>query len=90
MKRILLTAMALAFSLSSLAEQPQSTAVLVGSSDLLVMTSIENLNRGIMSSYKNYSPLSQQNRLLKQIRIQQQYSQFIENKRTFSSNTVSL
>ncbi|MBL4797478.1 MAG: hypothetical protein JKY50_08695 [Oleispira sp.] len=90
MKRIILTVMTLAFSLSSLAEQPQSTAVLVGTSDLLVMTSIEGKNQGIMSSYKSYSQLSQKNRLLKQARIQQQYSQFLEQKRALNSSAVSL
>lgn len=90
MKRILLTTMALAFSLSSLAEQPQSMAVVQRTSDLLVMTSIEDKNEGIMSSYKDYSQLSLQNHLLKKSRIHQQYSKFVEQKRIFNSSTVSL
>lgn len=86
MKRIFLTAVVLAFSLASLAEQPK--AVVQKASDSLVMTAIEDKNQNIMSSYKDYSRLRQQNKLLKQNRIQQQYSQFVEGQ-SISSSTAS-
>jgi len=89
MKRIFLTATVLAVSLSSLAEQPHSKVVVQETSDSLLMTSIEDKNQDIMSSYKNYSQRHQQQKLLKQDRIHQQYSQFMEEK-SISSSTVSL
>jgi hypothetical protein len=85
MKRIILTTMALAFSLSSLADQPQSMAVAEGTSGLLAITSIEDKNQEIMSSYKAYFQISQKHNLLKKTRIHKQYSQFVESKQAFSS-----
>ncbi len=73
MKRMFLTAMALAFSFSTMAAQPLSK---VG------MTLIEDKNQGIMSSYKDYSQARQQSRQLKQSLAQQQYSEFLQYKQT--------
>jgi hypothetical protein len=89
MKKILLTAMALTVSLLSLAEQPASKTAVQGETALLSLTLIEDKNRGIMSSYKDYSQRYQQNRLVKQNLIQQQYHQFMEEKR-ISGSTASL
>lgn len=89
MKKILLTAMALTVSVLSLAEQPAPKTGVQGESALLSLTLIEDKNRGIMSSYKDYSQRYQQNRLVKQNLIQQQYQQFMEEKRT-SGSTASL
>jgi len=89
MKRIILTAMALAFSLSSLAEQAQSANVDEPTLVLAEMTLIEDKNRDIMSSYKKYSQLRHKNDSLKHMQVHQQYGQFKEKKRE-SSNTASL
>ena len=80
MKRMFLTTMALAFSLSSLAAQPSSAVGDV--SNLTAMTLIESKNHNLMSSYKDYSQARQQSRQLKQSLAQQQYSQFVQLKQT--------
>lgn len=89
MKGTILTVTALAFSLSSFAGQPQSTVLMQGKANLTGMTSIEDKNRSIMSNYQDYYQLSQQNKLLKKDRIQQQYGQFVGKKSQFS-NTAGL
>ena len=53
MKRMFLTAMALAFSISSMAAQPNSAAE--DAATLAPLTLIESKNRDLMSSYKDYS-----------------------------------
>ena len=80
MKRMFLTAMALAFSLSSMAAQPSSAGE--DAATLAPLTLIESKNRDLMSSYKDYSQIRLQNRQLKQSLAQQQYSQFLEFKQS--------
>ncbi len=73
MKRMFFTAMALAFSFSTMAAQPLSKTG---------MTLIEDKNQGIMSSYKDFSQARQQSRQLKQSLAQQQYREFLQFKQT--------
>ena len=80
MKRVFLTTMALAFSVSSLAVQPASSTNDVSS--LTAMILIESKNQNLMSSYKDYSQARQQSRQLEQSLAKQQYSQFLEFKQT--------
>ena len=85
MKRIILTAIALTCSGSIFAEQPQSSAVFQNDQDALIITSIESKNRSIMSSYDNYYQFRQQTQTIKQKRLKQQYSLFLEQKGIFST-----
>lgn len=85
MKRIILSVMALTLSGSIFAEQTQPTSVFKNAPDARVITSIEEKNRDIMSSYGNYSQFRQQTQSVRQKHLEQLYSQYLEQKSILSS-----
>lgn len=85
MKRIILSVMAVTLSGSIFAEQTQPTSVFKNAPDARIMTSIEEKNRNIMSSYGNYSQFRQLTQSVRQRHLKQQYSQYLEQKSILSS-----